>query len=310
MLRGNWFNYAKTGGLIAVSALFVYFLVADLRAVSDSYEHHASDKSAEYAENAEREIARDCMSIPTNGDLNCVREREYAARQNQREEQDLAAQRVTAWWTAIMGVAALIGMALSAVGVFLVWTTFAETRRANSIAREALTSENRAWLKVSASINVLHIDHAMAEGTAAIEIENVGNSVARKVAFWGSIKIVGESFIIKHDFSDLPEPQIMPVDRDLNIWPRQTKNVTRSVAGLGVRLAKIRSPSFRVFARAVVEYQTIFDNPDDPVHVTEYIFEIYQPNAAFRTEQFAAENLSVLYNTITEEAASGGGRAT
>jgi hypothetical protein len=46
----------------------------------------------------------------------------------------------------IMGIAALIGMGLSAIGVWLVKTTFEETRKANSIARESMERQLRAYV--------------------------------------------------------------------------------------------------------------------------------------------------------------------
>jgi type II secretory pathway pseudopilin PulG len=45
-----------------------------------------------------------------------------------------------------MGVAALIGMALSAAGVLLVWRTSRATREANEIARDTAYRQLRAYL--------------------------------------------------------------------------------------------------------------------------------------------------------------------
>jgi hypothetical protein len=68
-------------------------------------------------------------------------------RDKQREYEDLIAQRKSALWSMIMGVAALICMALSALGVALVWLTFDEQRKANRLAQE---EANRAKAETNA----------------------------------------------------------------------------------------------------------------------------------------------------------------
>jgi hypothetical protein len=71
------------------------------------------------------------------------KEREYRYNQN-----DLAAQRKSALWAHIMGLAAVVGMALSALGVWLVKTTFDEARKSNDIARESMERQLRAYISL------------------------------------------------------------------------------------------------------------------------------------------------------------------
>ncbi|MFA6123960.1 MAG: hypothetical protein WCS75_05980 [Sphingomonas sp.] len=125
---------AVVGWLVAAPTLWL--LIADLVSVSHSYERRATDASEYYARQAEREISQACPRLALKLQKDCVSKAEASARENQRSEQDLAAQKVTAWWTQIMGGAALIGMALSAIGVALVWTTFREQRRATNLAHD------------------------------------------------------------------------------------------------------------------------------------------------------------------------------
>ncbi|NRD89248.1 hypothetical protein C8024_07030 [Sphingopyxis sp. BSNA05] len=47
-------------------------------------------------------------------------------------------------WTKIMGLAAVLGIILSVVGVWLIWQTFAETRRAANASQNALISFREA----------------------------------------------------------------------------------------------------------------------------------------------------------------------
>ncbi|MFC3579023.1 hypothetical protein [Sphingomonas hylomeconis] len=189
MLRGNRGNIiAVIGWLVAIPAL--WFLITDLTFVSRSYERYASNASNFYRDDAEHEIRDTCRQLAPELEKECIRKAEAAARENQRSEQDLSAQKVTAWWTQIMGGAALIGMALSAIGVALVWTTFRETQRANDINREAMIAGNRAWLKFSVDTDRawnLQYDAGHLKLTVTALVVNVGATVARDIKVTGSL---------------------------------------------------------------------------------------------------------------------------
>ena len=143
MLRGFRSIVTTLAGL-AIVASALWALVSDLSSVDSAYRHSASDASVEYQRNAQAYIKETCFTPAGLGKPDCAPQAREAAREGQRKEQDLAAQNITAWWTKVMGIAALMGMALSAVGVWLVKTTFDETREANSIARDA----QRAWITI------------------------------------------------------------------------------------------------------------------------------------------------------------------
>lgn len=307
MFRGCWGNLAKITGLIA-TAVAAYVLFSNLTAQSDALEGEARYRSVIHRENADYRVEWVCKSAPSQ--QACIDEARQTARENEREEQGLAAQKITAWWTKVMGVAALIGMALSAVGVWLVKTTFDETRNANEIAINTLTTENRAWLKVDAKLERLYIEPNIVEATMLITVDNIGNSVARNVTVWGSIHLVKECYMIKHDFRDTLDPQFAPIDRDRNIWPNSPRAFENNVSGNGIEQSKITTPTFRVIARAVVEYHTVFDKPDASFRVSEYIFEVHQPNLPFLTGDIAHANITTRYSPETIEASSGGGRLT
>lgn len=147
MLRGNRGIVAAVVGLAA--AFGVYFLVADLSSVSRQTQNEATDRANEYGKDAGSYIERRCVRLPLPAGEDCASKADQTARENQRVELDLAAQQISAWWTQVMGVAALIGMGLSAVGVWLVWTTFRETKEANIIARDTAQYQSRAYLAVS-----------------------------------------------------------------------------------------------------------------------------------------------------------------
>ena len=174
--------------LVGLAWIFsFYFIVDDLGSVSRQAEANASDRAEEYRQDAERYVERRCLRLAVPAAEDCAREAYQAARENQRIEQDLAAQRMMAWWTQIMGVAALMAMAISTVGVWLVWTTFRETKRtadaafnANDIARHGMKEQlrpylypARGWFEMSEHLP-----------TALVEIKNFGQSPALETESW------------------------------------------------------------------------------------------------------------------------------
>jgi hypothetical protein len=113
------------------------------------YEQEAQRRGADYAKRAADKVKQSCFGESASEKRKCaeIEASEYRLkiRDNQREQDDLAAQQTSALWTSLMGLAALIGMALSAVGVALVWTTFNETKRTNLIAmRENARNSRRS----------------------------------------------------------------------------------------------------------------------------------------------------------------------
>jgi hypothetical protein len=146
MPRGHRRIVITVAGLAFVaSALFL--LVRDLSAVDSAYSHAATDAAVKYQRDAHAYIKERCFAPPGLGEIDCASKADEAAREGQRKEQDLAAQNITAWWTKVMGIAALIGMALSAIGVWLVKTTFDESQRANDIAATASAAEYEPRLR-------------------------------------------------------------------------------------------------------------------------------------------------------------------
>ncbi|HZG32464.1 MAG TPA: hypothetical protein VEZ59_04270 [Sphingopyxis sp.] len=79
-----------------------------------------------------------CSKMSEMEKVPCVAAAVQVQVEGQRGEQELAAQRQSALWSFVMGVAAVIGMGVSFVGVGLVWTTFEATRRGNQLTIDAL----------------------------------------------------------------------------------------------------------------------------------------------------------------------------
>lgn len=115
---------------VGLLALFIGHLIS----ISGQYERDARLESDLIEQRRGRE-ATTCAKLPRSEQLGCVRQLAEKARESQRAEQELGAQKVTAWWTLVMGVSSLVAMIVSTVGVYLVYRTFAEQRAATAIAR-------------------------------------------------------------------------------------------------------------------------------------------------------------------------------
>jgi len=86
--------------------------------------------------------------MPLPDKQQCIREESQIYRDGQRNEYDLEAQLVTSAWTRSMGIAAIIGMVASLIGVGLVLITFRATRHANDIAKDTAKQQLRAYVGI------------------------------------------------------------------------------------------------------------------------------------------------------------------
>ena len=108
------------------------------------FRSQATNQSAKHQRWAKNEIRAGCPSFSNLSKMECTYQASQSAQENERAEYDLYAQRTSALWAAIMAFAALLGIGLSGVGVFLVYTTFDATRKANEIAKKNV----RPWVVV------------------------------------------------------------------------------------------------------------------------------------------------------------------
>ena len=181
MLRGYRGKHGKAWRLafaLAGAALVAGLSVGWGLSQQAEYEWQAQHKGAEHARYARDYIRDRCVSMPVLDKIDCATKARDEHRAYQRDEQDLVAQKTSALWTMIMGWAATFGMVLSAVGVYLVWTTFAETRTANNIAREG----NRAWVGIEAGPRArLSITPDRLKFETDVIVHNFGNSPALDV---------------------------------------------------------------------------------------------------------------------------------
>jgi hypothetical protein len=130
----------------AISIWTAYALINPAIHLERSYERQANTDTAYYAEKAQSEYAWDCLHAPSPARDKCRYEKAQSARNGQHSANDLEAQSVTAVWTRQMGFAAIIGVAVSIVGVILVWITFRATREGNEIAGDTAHRQLRAYI--------------------------------------------------------------------------------------------------------------------------------------------------------------------
>ena len=161
-------------GLKSVAAIAIVFLIAAAGIIvwgyskQAEYYRDADEHSYEYARNTYAPEANRCVVLPLEAQFDCIAKASDEYRKYRRDEYDLVAQKTSALWSYLMGSAAVIGMILSAFGVFLVWRTLVSTNialgeaqktsdaaiTATNHAKEAndiMKGEQRPWLNVSVS---------------------------------------------------------------------------------------------------------------------------------------------------------------
>lgn len=122
-----------------VSPFVIFGLYEEAR-----YKEISSYRADHYAKDADEAVKNACVALAGRNKAICLQEKGAEARlqkhDNERSEADLVAQRKSAMWTSIMGFAALIGMGLSAIAVYLVWRTWESTQEAAKNSRDTLDS--------------------------------------------------------------------------------------------------------------------------------------------------------------------------
>jgi hypothetical protein len=244
MARRDWFR-----GLETKIGIFVALIIAAIAIGwgwnyglrhEQIYEQEARQGYSDQSENGCYQIAQPQMqgsSVGQASKISCTPSEEAKQENdNRRNYADLVAQRSSALWAKIMGIAALIGMGLSLLGVVLVATTFRETRKANDLSAKF----QRARIKVTLKI----IDHAdVISYSAGIEVENIGASVATDV-------------YVRFDIFD--EPPDSPMVTDMQSYKHTIKQGDKI-------LVSATSPTINRFDEAFFAgyaiYNTVFGGP-------------------------------------------------
>jgi hypothetical protein len=182
MFGSNWLKGRAARlalfGLLAFAPVMVAIGAAGYGFYQQSeYEREADKRYQEYAAHTYYPKREACLKLPFLSQKDCIAKAESEAREYERGEQDLVAQRVTAIWTSLMGSAAIVGMMLSVLGIFLVWTTFKATKKGNKITRKVGEAQTRAYL--SATGGLYRVEPRMIFFQP--KFKNSGNSPAKRI---------------------------------------------------------------------------------------------------------------------------------
>jgi hypothetical protein len=240
----------------------------------------ATHASRDYAQNAQAEISKRCARLPPLAAAQCGGEATKASRDSENREQDLEAQRDMARWTRVTGWAALFGVALSAVGVGLVFVTFRATREANEISRQAMMAENRAWIEIVPTFQFGDFRYSEEQREfrlkAVFTVKNIGETVALNVGF--TIELIPDPSWF-HDTNAVEEfnERLLKHPTTINAFPLFPEREATNEWDIGIAADKIRLPDvdepdvreafFPAFCVGV-RYNTIFDREGDPPHIT------------------------------------------
>lgn len=211
MSGSDWGNTDKNRLIKAcvIAFLFIAAFSAWGYCFQSGYYKQAAEKSAQYQRWADDEIRQRCGNRPDIFREKCERKANHTAHENKRNEYDLYAQRTSALWAGIMAIAALFGIGLSGVGVWLVKATFDETREGNKIA----AASQRAWITVSISLTTSRIVSGQLQIRYRVEFRNTGNTAAQN--FWAEQKL----FLSGGDFGN-------PVSQ----WQEKTRTKEKTAA--------------------------------------------------------------------------------
>jgi hypothetical protein len=157
----------------------VFGLVAIGLTNEAGYQHYAQSHAKDYAQYADLKANESCQSVPASQfgqcDLQALAQAEQDKRIYEYDQADLVAQRKSALWTGLTGVAALFGMVLSIVGVVLIYVTFLATREGNKISKRTGEAQTRAYISVIEATALLSEDNVP---HFAFVIKNAGSSPA------------------------------------------------------------------------------------------------------------------------------------
>jgi hypothetical protein len=194
--------------VLVVSTAASVYAISWGRSVEAEYFRDADNRTKQYTVNTYGKEYQRCIALPLKLQRDCMVDATNKARSNEREEQDLVAQKISALWAFMMGAAAVVGVGLSAVGVMLVWTTFNATKEGNAIAREIGQAQIRAYVTLAADTLYMHPStqppwrpniNFKLTNTGLTPAEEVSIGVKWQLVRLGKIEFEGESFAPTYD---------------------------------------------------------------------------------------------------------------
>lgn len=285
MPKGHWSSRYPAWVIWAVCAVFLALAVYAVGfglAEQRRYVQEANQAAYEYATDAAYQAYNPCRISPLAQLDKCLadaqREYELKRSDNRRDYANLVAQRQSALWTSIVGLTAITGMILSIAGVYLVFTTFRETRKANRIAERSLRAaassrradrleaqrqrkidqesterQDRAYIAVQPG--GVHKFIRVNEPSLAIGhvvIKNVGSMAAKNVASFVTMEVVNKN--TTQPFPIHGDPGA--VERAIQVGDEMRLAADNDLPEVDI----VANPNVHVFVWGVVYYDDGFGN--------------------------------------------------
>ena len=253
------------------------------------YERETAIAANQAANRARVQMHDQCAPLPAQAKEKCADEIGDAYRDYRHETRDLEAQRTSALWTAFMGAAALLGMAVSIIGVGLVWITFNATRRGNEIAEDTAKRQLRAYV----CLRPVFIDRLVPSAgpgpdrfVVTLPVENAGQTPANRLLIQWAWRVVPDGGKIAADFFEQTIAQ-HPVsgDREHCIGPGQLKEMPFRLAIEPPWCAMIQRGDAKFYLLGKIHYADAFGED----RTTEF-FYTYNEQLPNRLGQMSVHN--------------------
>jgi len=242
-----------------------------------AYHLQAQNNANATARNAAARVDRQCAGLRDRVLAQCTYQVVDAARESQRDEYNLEAQRKLAnggdWLIVIGGIEIL----LTGIGLWLIYGQLHATRI-------GYQTEHRAWVEILPTFSNGGISYA--DGAFTLEtdfaLKNVGKTVALNVGFDIQL-IMDPSFNPDRGKEHVSEfrRQLLTHSRQVDTWPlfpgrdlSKRWSVTRTADDFAVSQEGAGANSFLPALCIGASYNTIFDREGDPPHITMEIASI------------------------------------
>ncbi|SEN13652.1 hypothetical protein SAMN04488103_103198 [Gemmobacter aquatilis] len=195
-----------------------------------------------------------CSGLTIAERKDCRIDTEEAIRENELKEHDLVAQEVTALWTRITGLAAILGALSGLLGLGLIWAAYKESREtnkgsreANAITREIGQAQVRAYLSIKTATYTRDSD-----GTSKIALEfiNTGQSPASDI-----------EVIVTADLKDEVNKNSITTPLNVDIWKPGAVAAREIISGVFAVLPPAHSDNKTTISYEVtIMFRTVFDD--------------------------------------------------
>jgi hypothetical protein len=177
--RGRNYTLGFLAGAI-LAGIVGFSFWSDATESEEQIRLQAQEHAEQYADAARVSVECEAPDITAPAQGNCITAEQEAANDAERSEYDLEAQKIMANWTRVMGKAAIVGMGVGILGLFLIFVTFWETRKAADAGREAnIIAREQQRARIVASAKSVQI--SAHQEALVLSCENIGASPALRL---------------------------------------------------------------------------------------------------------------------------------